>query len=250
LLAVLYYFGFDLQWGVTHTALTWGLPLVIASLLALTAGLLALNRKSIRWGIVGLGATVIVFIYYGIILFSFSYVLLLPDGVIEQTNTYPEQNNIIALALSDRFNNGGYTVINPETTIPDITSDRIDAQLSKQNYDFTNLLSTLFKINRTPVKLNLKSSPREGYYMDYNGMFSRYIDKHGGGWLRWRVFHPQVSGYTQVSLPAYDPQSGYVLIYMQHTRNSRFFGGGSDIFAYQYKNGELTFIDVVNVSIQ
>jgi phosphatidylserine synthase len=74
LLAVVYYAGYDLHTGGTSGAFTWGLPLPIAAILALICGILAMKRKSWRWGVIGLAAAVAVFLYL------WTYLWLLSQG--------------------------------------------------------------------------------------------------------------------------------------------------------------------------
>ena len=95
------------------------------------------------------------------------------------------------------------------------------------------------------VRLNINSSVKDGYYVDYDGVFSRYvINDENSGWLRLQIFHPQVWGFSSISLPAYDPESGYVLIYIGNRMNSiTHYSGGGDISIYRYIDGELTLLD-------
>jgi phosphatidylserine synthase len=62
LLAVVYYAGYDLHTGGTRGAFTWGLSIPIAAILALISGILAIKRKSWRWGVIGLAVAVVIFL--------------------------------------------------------------------------------------------------------------------------------------------------------------------------------------------
>ena len=63
LLAVWYYTAYDLHIGGTQRAFTWGLPEPIAAIMALMCGILAMKRKSWRWGVIGLAVAVAAFLY-------------------------------------------------------------------------------------------------------------------------------------------------------------------------------------------
>jgi hypothetical protein len=118
------------------------------------------------------------------------------------------------------------------------------------NYDFTPLVKRFLDLNQTGEsvgKLNLDSSIENGYYIDYEDNFSRYGVEHGGyGFEVCRLFHPQATSYTTVSVPAYDPVTGYVIMYIGGT-NIRYFGNGGDISIYQYVDGELTYVSGIKL---
>jgi len=171
-------------------------------------------------------------------LYNFSYLLLPQQDTIYQENPPIEENTIISMILTEQFNNGGYTIVSPYTVMP----ERPD----NTNPDYTNLIEHLFKINQTSEKLNLNSSPQNGYYIDYDEIFSRYqrIAGLSDVPLRWILFHPQAESSTKISKPAYDPETGYFLIYIQHVSSSIIRPGGSGgIYIYRYKDRELTLAD-------
>jgi hypothetical protein len=72
LLGFVYYTGFDLHLGGTSGAFTWGLIMPIAALLALSSGILAMKRKSWRWGVIGLAAAIAVFLCIWMLLWLYS----------------------------------------------------------------------------------------------------------------------------------------------------------------------------------
>lgn len=69
-LAFWYYLYF--RNGQIYEAFTWGLPELIAALLALSSGILAMKRRSWRWGVTGLVVAVAVFLYIWIFLWLYS----------------------------------------------------------------------------------------------------------------------------------------------------------------------------------
>jgi hypothetical protein len=249
LLAITYYFGFGFQWGDASIALTWGLPVAIISMVVLAVGILTWKKMNWKWGVFSLAVVVLVFVYSVILFNSFSYVLLPQQAHHESPPTM--EDKIISLVLSDKLNGNNrgsyYSIVNPNTEMTlDVASHvtEITERLDKQGYDFTNLLGCLVELNQTPVLLDIDSSIEDGYYIDYDGKFFRYLE--GGGihsWLlRWQWFRPQVRGITMVSRPAYDSETGYVLITLLHAGShpSDFFG---NIYAYKYVDDKLEYLD-------
>lgn len=243
LLVFVYFLAFDLEWGLNNTSLTWGLPLALASTGVIISGITMLKMKNLKYGIIGPGAGIIVMIYMIILLNSYSYVLLPQHAV--QENQISEEDDILSLILSSKFKGNEYTVIASDTVMPVTKSyDMSDlrTKLLARGYDAENLTRKLYIINQKPTRLNINSSIDDGYYVDYDNIFSRYITKAGGGWLRWVLFHPQVSGYTHISAPAYDPETGYILIYIHQKFNSLYPYNTSGTEAYGYLNGKLEYI--------
>lgn len=248
LLAVTYYSGFGFQWGDASTALTWGLPVAIISLIVLIGGIFTWVKMNWKWGAYGLGAVVIIIIYIGVLFGSFSHVLLPKQVQHENINI---ENKIISLVVADRLNNGNtgnsYSIVKADTEMTiDVAlyANEIKERLDKQGYDFTNLIDSLIEVNQTSTRLEINSSIEDGYYIDYDGKLFNYLYKGGSDcWLiRWQWFRPQINGVTLVSRPTYDPETGYVLITLFHmgSHPSQNFG---NIYAYKYVDGELVFLD-------
>lgn len=246
--AIVYYFAFDIRWGVTTTAITWGVPLALTSLFALTASIIVWKRKQLKWGLFSLGIIAAALIYMGIMLHFFSWVLL-PQQ--EEQHPQSEEDKVLALVLTERFNkDGDYSVISPFTVFPDTELDTVKERLNIYSCDFTELINRFFELNDSTVSLSLNSSPSKGYYVDYKGIFSKYIEHSGGTSLRWLLFHPQASGYVSISMPAYDSETGYFLIYIGYSSVSYHHPGGSgDILLYKYEDGKVTLVDIVPVWI-
>lgn len=252
LLAVTYFFGFDIQWGFTASTLVWGLPLLIISLFVLIAGVFTWKKVSWKWGSTGLALMVIAFVYTNVLFNSYSYVLLPAQ---EKHENLSIEDKILSQAVSDRLGaqsgskENHYTVVYPGTSMPFIDvatkTSTIEEFSDKYGYDFTYLITRLVETNRESTRLNIDSSVYDGYYVDYDGVFSRYVtNDEYSGWLRLQKFRPQVRGFSSISLPAYDSESGYVLIYTGNRMNSitRYSFGG-DISIYRYIDGELIFLD-------
>ena len=172
--------------------------------------------------------------------------------------SYPVQaNQILALLLKTFANNGCYTVVYPENKVFGfslVTADDrknlisyMSQVFTKDNYDLTNLAGMLFDINVKFKTLTLESSTNDGYYIDYDGKFQKYFQGDGGGGEKWHQEHPEANGLTVVSMPAYDLQTGLVLVYMG-TQYDWLYGSGSFYF-FKYTDGNLIKIDSVQTWI-
>ena len=165
---------------------------------------------------------------------------------------YPESaNRILALLLKIDHANGDYTVVSPETStgMGQLENDEdrknlianITRNFNKGTSDFTRLATLFCDINSQSQRLTLESSTKDGYFIDYDGKFSQYFDKDGGGWEKLRQENPQARGMTNISLPAYDPQTGYVLVYMGTQYD--WLAGAGYMYLYKYTRGKLTEIN-------
>jgi len=78
ILAALYFYSSDLDWGINKEAFTWGLPLLIAAIFTLIGGIFTVTRKNWRWGVSSLAVAVAVaaFIYLGMVLHFCCYAFL------------------------------------------------------------------------------------------------------------------------------------------------------------------------------
>ncbi len=171
-----------------------------------------------------------------------------------------EDNVLLDLVLKKESCKGYYTVVDPKTSISGYTQDdnadaaavreeylrlirlvqfdlKNSGKLKIRGYDLKPLTEMLLDRNLHSTKLNLRSSPKAGYVVDYKDEYSKYFEEKGGGWKRLRAEHPKASGRTHISLPAYDPQSHVLLIYF----GSQFgwTAGAGFIVAYRYENGKL-----------
>jgi hypothetical protein len=158
-----------------------------------------------------------------------------------------KDNEILALALKRSYKDGGYTIVAPETRLSHLdlkdteeiqqTKKYIFDHMVSEGYDLSKLLDLFFERNAIPVRLSIKSSPENGYLVDYDRMYEKYFEKNGGGWEQWYQEHPKTHGWTTVSLPAYDPESKIVLIYMG--TQSNWLAGSGFLIVFKYENGSL-----------
>jgi hypothetical protein len=165
----------------------------------------------------------------------------------EDVKANDQDNAILAQVLQRKYEDGGFTVVAPMTTISTLareepedmakTKKYVKDKLRVEGYDIGPLLDKLIEKNRKPVRLSLKSSPERGYLVDYDGKFQKYFEKDGGGWEKWYRENPMAHGLTRVSLPVHDEQAGIVLVYMG--TQSHWLAGAGYLVAYEYGDGKL-----------
>ena len=180
-------------------------------------------------------------------------VLAVPVGWAADNKATNDENKILSLVLKRLFTDGGYTVVNPETRLPPLDSDDpkeirhseryVTEHLQTHGIAVKNLVDRLFDHNKKPVRLTIKSSPKDGYVIDFDGKYAKYFDKDGGGWERWYEENPKAHGSTNVSLPVYDKITGLVLVYIG--TQSDWLAGSGWIILYRYEKGELQEIQKV-----
>lgn len=164
-----------------------------------------------------------------------------------------EDSLILSLVLKRSYEGGGYTVVNPQTSFGRTAiNDPKRVEQSKkyilenikiEEYEISKLVDLLFERNKKPIRLSLKSSPKEGYIIDYDGKYKKYFEKDGGGWEKWYEENPKANGWTHVSLPAYDSKTNIILVYIG--TQLHWEAGSGWIFAYKYHNGELKLLSNV-----
>ena len=264
-----YFFAFDIQWGLTWQAVTWGLPTLVGTALVIVCVVLYIRRRKWRWGLAGIGVAVVTIICTGLILCFFSQNIVgAPENGPEETPD-TEENRIMTLVLKEFFGGDiGYEVIKPEMyrriggVSPEerehlkefiidrfhYTTDGAELSINIEDENVLSLIDRFLEINQDPGKLTIPSSPEDGYYIDYDGKFSRYFQ--GGvsaGWTRWRLTRPNAGSSVDLLLPAYDAESGLILMYIG-MQGAPLTGFG-DIFLFQYKDGEFKTLGSVMVWI-
>jgi hypothetical protein len=255
ILAVLYFYSSDLDSGINKEAFTWGLPLLIAAIFTLIGGIFTVTRKNWRWGVSSLAAAVAAFIYMGMVLHFCCYAFLAEPVNAPQESPLTEEDKILALIISDKpyktEDDCSYNVVRPEAFLPyrgppepeelEKYKDYIKEEFNEQGYDFDNLVDKLFELNKEPVRFTLKSSPKEGYYIDYDGKFDGY------GWFRFHLLRPHAAGFVYVSVPAYDAETGYVLAFYSY-----YSAGDAGMIGFivdKYEDGKLIYITAAVMGI-
>ena len=174
-------------------------------------------------------------------------------SVAQDGATTDDENAILSLVLECRFNDGGYTVVEPQTTLGHYSSSDthrlaqaktyLKQEFRKAGHDIDALVDQLFQRNAAAAKLTLPSAPKKGYMVDTDRRFERYFEKDGGGWEKWRKEEPKAHGSTQVSRPAIDRNKHLVLVY-KGTQADGLAGSGSFIL-YAHQDGKLRLLEKV-----
>lgn len=117
ILGVWYFFAFDIQWGLTWQAFTWGLPLLAAIIIVIVCICKFIKRRKWRWGLSGIGVAVFALIYTIFILVFYSYHVVGEPGNGPIKTLETEENRILSLVLTHFLDDGfGYDVIYPESS--------------------------------------------------------------------------------------------------------------------------------------
>jgi hypothetical protein len=158
-----------------------------------------------------------------------------------------KDNALLDQILQQEFKGGGVTVVDPMTDLSRLEKDKpedlarsreyVKEGLKIEGYDIGPLFDQLIKKNQKPVRLSLKSSPANGYLIDFDGKFENYFNSDGGGWEKWHQENPMAHGMTRVSLPAYDDKAGIILVYLGTQYD--WLAGAGYLIAYKYKDGKL-----------
>jgi hypothetical protein len=154
---------------------------------------------------------------------------------------------LLSLVLRQSYEDGGYTVVAPQAKISRLHTDdpeevehakrHIQDKIKIEGYDIGKLVDLLFERNKISVRLSLKSSPEDGYVIDYDGKYAKYFQEGGGGWEKWYKENPKAHGWTSVSLPAYDANSNVFLVYVG--TQLHWLSGAGWIIAFKYEDGKL-----------
>jgi hypothetical protein len=151
-----------------------------------------------------------------------------------------EDNRLLSLALSRPESDGRFEVVFPDTDLQiqdrsgaamDALRDRIRGFANREGFDASRLLDRLLERNKRSRRLTLMSSEAYGYFVDYEKKYFPYFQGSEGDWRRMYAAHPKVTGVKHVSLPAHDPASMTVLIYV--CRQTMPASGSGAIYMYR-----------------
>jgi hypothetical protein len=175
--------------------------------------------------------------------------------------TEESYNQIISLILSQVQNNAQHNYVNPEMSFsyghhdsqyiingfastPN-TRNSIEALFAESGYEFSALIELHQERNQTPTQMEIPSSPGNGYIIDYDGEFHAYL--FDNGWESTRREFPGTYGYVSISNPAYDPETGVVIVYIELGLGPT--TGTGDVCIFHYKDDELTRVACLQLLI-
>jgi hypothetical protein len=172
-----------------------------------------------------------------------------------------KDNTLIQLMLTQEYEDGGYTIVRPETYHPyfelldrteqiEVFENSLKTYFKK--FGITDsLVDLLFERNSRQYHLSLESAPEKGYLIDYDNRFEYYFDINNPEWQRgWEKLqedYPEAHGITIVGMPAYDSGTGLVLAYVGW--QYAYTGGQGYIILYKYENGQLIELNRVMIWI-
>jgi hypothetical protein len=159
----------------------------------------------------------------------------------------PPEEEIIRYLLTQYYEKDRYDIFNPEMALdPCIKKNMLRSFFQRDGLNVDSLVNELFAKNIKSVRMSIPSAPEKGYLIDYDGKFQYYL-KHINGWGQLRNENPGARSMVYLSVPAYDPNTGLVLIYIGWASDGLL--GSGDVILYKYIFGRLLEIDSVTVWI-
>jgi hypothetical protein len=243
------FYHFEILWGMPRYTLTCEIPLIIAFVASLAAIVLLVIKKKWFWGVPGfvISAGVIFLLFTQTV--NLGPVITYPSSALFQDQSLTDEDRILAIILANMTqDNNTYVTVDPVNKIQNDLPKRYLVENFKNTVpDSSSLVDRFIEVNNSPGRLHLASNPDEGYVIDYNGEFAKYFEAGGSGWDGWRASYPNARGYAQISVPGYDPSTGYVLVYIGVQGD--YLMGYGQINLYRYKHGKLLQIDEVGLWI-
>jgi hypothetical protein len=262
-LGFIYFFAFDLQWGITWQAVTFGLPLLVGMAFLAIDTVFMIQKKSLKRGWWGFGIWIVTLILTIIVLNVFSSTIVGDPRNNPKENIESEENIVLRLVLQDYakgFSGWGvkYLVISPEYgsffldsrdlveakqhLLDDIlTQDEQHNILQSTNEDTLRaLIDEFYTINQQSGNLTIESSIRHGYYIDYDKKFLQYRPYQLIGRVKWYLLHPGAGNYFRISQLAYDHETKLAMLYIESP------GSGDDYF-YRYENDKVELLDHIHI---
>ena len=249
----LYFFIFGIASGFTKASVSLGLPILISIVLTVIDVVILIRKNDIKKGMRGFSVSLGAYVYTGILLLLFSQFLFVTPQNNPKDMAVTDNNQIIKLSLNKLYKDGDiHAVVYPETSFGD--AEQIKREILKTSTVYLNhgyyylqtdlayvkieeavfreLVNKLLEINQSPAKLEVPSSPQNGYYIDYDRQYTgtvRYSQQV------WRFTHPANGPLVEISSPVYDKYSGLVILYVK--TNSQY------IYFIEYFNGEFEVLD-------
>jgi hypothetical protein len=253
----LYFFTFILQTGFGWSALTWGLPLIIGTVLLCADTVYMIRKNDLRRGLRGFTIGWGAYIYIGLMLFFGASLMAVFPTYGPHETVEREENKVLEMVLKELYGHRiGYALVEPEISIGGLnnyqeglanTKEMLLHELSRFikdgrlsiKYDdafvdidestIYDLVDKFVEVNRLPGTIGVKSSPLDGYYIEYKKE-SEYSYLNN-------IVRPMISPYVDLSLPAYDKNSGLIITYIGEQYGPLM--GQGRIFLLKYENGKI-----------
>ena len=257
-LFALYFFIFGLASGLSRQAISLGLPILIGIAITMIYTICLIWKRNISRGRRGFSVGVGTYIYTAIILLFFSNLLFVTpqNNLKEEINT--DENRILKRTLEEFYGKGtSYSVVAPEMSLDDGTQLRNSILTSSKLYlengyytflgyktppvviqetAFQELVNRFIEVNNSPCNLEILSRPENGYYIDYNKQFTGRLDCPQP---IWRLTHPANGPLVKLSSPAYDKETGLVILYTDE--------GKKYVHLIRYKYGKFNILLEIRV---
>jgi hypothetical protein len=260
-LGFIYFIAFDLQWGITWQMVTFGLPLLAGMVFLVINTVFMMQKKSLKrgwWGFgIGWGALIITMVITNLL--SYAIIPSPKNGPDQSADT--EENYLIQMLISNKescwhsYKDFKFFLVQPQFSdefvadtsgvfdkeVSNITNHFIGKNgqgkyLDTYSYeDISSLVRNFLIVNQNTTYLTIKSSPKDGYYVDYD----KRIKKQYYGIqnrIRWGLLYQSIGPEISISHPFYDEKTGLMMVYF----DTDSFG---EIMLFKYENDSLIELD-------
>lgn len=252
-LFALYFFIFGLASGLSGPAISLGLPILIGIVFTIIYTIWLIWKRNINRGRYGFNVAVGTYVYTAIILLFVSHLLFVTPQNNPKEAVITDENQILTLSLEEFYGKGpGYSVVAPEMSLDDgeqlgnsileFTNEYLEngyytfygfdmPSVVIQETAFQELVNRFIEVNRSPRTLEIPSRPENGYYIDYDKQFTGRLDYPQA---IWRLTHPANGPLVKLSSPAYDEETGLVILYIDE--------GKKTVHLIKYKYGTISIL--------
>lgn len=252
-LFAIYFFFFGLASGLSGQAVSLGLPVLIGIIITIIFTSWLIWKRNINLGRHGFSVVLGTYVYTAIILLLFSHLLFVTPQNNPTEQVITDENQILKLSLESFYGEGpGYSVVAPETSLDDVEQLGNSILISSSSYlkneyytfiglntpsvvihetAFQELVNTFIDVNRSSCTLEIPSNPENGYYIDYDKRFTGGFDCPQ---QIWRLTHPANGPLVKLSSPAYDEETGLVILYINE--------GKKTVYLIKYEYGTISIL--------
>lgn len=165
---------------------------------------------------------------------------------------------LITLILTQELDEGEYHIYSPDMSFGIMGGQAASTSFGggeeyliesfrDQGVEVGKLFEVLFERNQVPERMQIPSSLKDGYIIDYDGYFVSYFenDPEMNGWQRLRNENPGAHAFVTISVPAYDLETGIVLVYIGWQGD--WLLGEGRIYAFKY-NG-IRLMEIASIGL-
>jgi hypothetical protein len=260
-LGFIYYLAFFLWKGVSWQLVTFGLPLLIGLVFLVIDSIIMIKSNSVKRGWRGFAIGWIALIITIFVTNQLSYLIIPSPKNGPEQSADTQENQLIRLLVDNKdsywhsFGTFSFFLVQPQFSdefvaktpdafnkeVSDITDhftggNKQGKYLDTYSYEeISSLVNNFLKMNQDFTDLSLVSSPKDGYYIDYD----KNVKIHYYGIqneIRWGLIYPSIGPEISISHPFYDEKTKLILVYLDTVYTG-------NIILFKYENNSLTELD-------